>query len=40
VGALMAASLPVVESVEADRITDFREMLPWHDSPGHNPLLC
>jgi hypothetical protein len=19
---------------------DFREMLPWHDSPGHNPLLC
>jgi hypothetical protein len=19
---------------------DFREMLPWHDSPGPNPLLC
>jgi hypothetical protein len=19
---------------------DFREMLPWHYSPGHNPLLC
>jgi hypothetical protein len=28
------------KSAEADRTTDFREVLPWDDSRGNSPLLC